>query len=30
MFYADVKDTGGQSAGGVAAAQCNEQVGGVW
>ncbi len=30
MFYADVKDPGGQSVGGVAATQCNERAGGVW
>ncbi len=29
-FYADVKDPRGQLVGGVAATQCNEQVGGVW
>jgi hypothetical protein len=30
VFYADVKDPGGQSVGGVAATQCNERAGGVW
>jgi hypothetical protein len=30
VFYADVKDPGGQLVGGTAATQCNEQVGGVW
>jgi hypothetical protein len=30
VFYADVKDLGGQSVGGVAATQCSEWVGGEW